>query len=209
MTSGVNEHTLDTPLIRSVPAAPDAPRLLPPRRAVIWAFQVLFISVGGLIASHLCIEIAPLRPVALLALEVFAIVTPISIVATAVTWIAWQLRAAANAHQMSRDPLGYSPIFGLVLFLLPVVNLVFAVRVLTEIWNASHLRPPRAPSPGLLRLWWLVAVLSPPAVFVFGGSLPKGFLFLIHFAAALVSVEVVRRINAGQERARAALRRRD
>lgn len=139
--------------------------------------------------------------------------------ATAVVFLLWLHRAHRNVRMLGVERLGFSPRAALAAFLVPVVNFVVPVRVVSQLWRASRPETPRGPrwwevrGPMFIVVWWALVVASsladPMWWHLSGGveSLAVGgstLLFLVaqlgRVAASLLTVAIVWTIDAEQAR---------
>jgi hypothetical protein len=84
-------------------------------------------------------------------------------VATAVLWLVWQFRAHANLRSLHLPSTKFTPVTGVVAWLIPVAHLVLPVLAIRELWrvpdpdtgaaNPDEPRP-RTWTPMLVWGWW-------------------------------------------------------
>ena len=150
-----------------------------------------------------------------------------------ITWLVWQYRAANNAVALSSapDPSGgrslfkatrvfdYGPGTSLVWWFVPFANLLMPYRVVEAIWTASNapLRDPGAAFQRRASIWWgfwIASNISANLAFrltgfdgqISGvGSVAWWFAHALGLGSAIAAIEVVRALNATQERAAEAI----
>jgi hypothetical protein len=147
-------------------------------------------------------------------------------IATAVVFLLWVGRAHRNLRLLGVERLRFSPRAAVAAFLVPVVNVVVPLRVVSELWRASRPADPgsrpwwEAPTPALVTVWWILVVTAAIADPVWrrlagdvhslaiGGSTA---LFIAaqlgSVAAAVLGIAVVWTVDAEQGRQFAALER--
>lgn len=89
-------------------------------------------------------------------------------VAVAALWLIWQYRAHANVRALVPGTR-FRPLYGLVSWVIPGLNLVLPLLAMRELWRASNPDVEdwrRARTTALLWLWWLL-VLAGLALAVF------------------------------------------
>jgi hypothetical protein len=135
--------------------------------------------------------------------------------ATAGLFLAWLHRAHANAIALGATRLRVSPRWAVGVFLVPVVNLVWPLLVVRDLWNASD---PAAGAPEFrlsawVGWWWALFVaaslldpgiarlLQDPRSLAVGGS--TALLLagqVLEIGAAVLAIVLVRRIAQRQAR---------
>lgn len=139
--------------------------------------------------------------------------------AIAVLVIIWTHRAMKNAAALGR-PARFTPGWAIAGWLIPLVNLVIPWLIMLDLWRGS--RPPsEKQGSGLVIGWWITYILSGARFGTFGGDAnlnnpqetkdikTSDTVAAAGMALAVVSaffaIQVLRKISAGQDAARAAL----
>lgn len=137
------------------------------------------------------------------------IASSVALVLTAVAWLAWQHRAASLLQTRTRGWRG-DPARGVVVWLIPVANLVAPLLVVAELVRGAGLRMPLT-----LGAWWL-SWLAAAVLAGFGTKhpdvladqrLPDGLAVagdVLTVAAGLLAIGIVRHLTVATARAQAA-----
>ncbi len=131
-----------------------------------------------------------------------AMVALMLMVATPVIFLFWTYNAYANVGVLARTPSRTSPVWAVVYFFVPGLNLFRPCMVFVEMWNRSGPDPAveeEAAQPTLVLAWWLIFLIHSfiPVIarFYLGVSVP--FVALTSCASTLIATLLAVRVVSG------------
>jgi hypothetical protein len=124
-----------------------------------------------------------------------------------VAFLAWQYHVVLNLRRFARVGLTWSPAQSVVLWFIPILNLVHGYRVVSEVWRASD--PKQAgqdsddwktnPTPPIVGWWWAFYLGMLFLDWALRGSPSMAALLLdrvLVAVAAILTVLVIRKVDA-------------
>ena len=138
----------------------------------------------------------------------------ITFIIAAAAFLRWQVRCSMNLQPLGAKKQRFSPSTGVVLWCVPVVNMLLPAAVVGEIWRRSHpnAKPgwepgqPGAPKSPVIIAWWLTFTAS--RIIAYGtygneNSVSSTTLLLygvLTLAALMLVLILIWQISSNQER---------
>jgi len=156
--------------------------------------------VGGFVLGMLSLNDGPLDKATLDLAGAFMILGQLIVyVIVAISWGVWQYRMAKRVQSRGRELTVQPPIGGVVVWLIPAINLLVPYRVMRELYRATspHADWTEEETPGRFRAWWAVSVTLGVLTFLVGvcGTIPVMLSIPVAGAADLLAIWLVRRME--------------
>lgn len=116
------------------------------------------------------------------------------------SFMAWFFMASRNAHAKATAELRFKPVWTIVGFIVPFLNIIRPYQVMTEIWRVSGARPE-----ALVRIWWFGSIGAMTFSFLLALAIGReqqgatqGFAAAVVACGSILAALVVRRLSVAQ-----------
>lgn len=166
---------------------------------VLWILPVVLVAAVGALSARR--GLAEMEATFSALSSLFSVTVPVGTVAqiaSMIVGVVWLNRCYANQRALGYEPR-YTSAVSRWWWLIPVLNLLRAYQMITEVWSTSRIE--QAPGNRSVLVWWWAAFVAMSVLsFSDVGMLwPRALSTLLAITAALLGIKMVRWVTIRQE----------